>query len=68
MDWIQNSKKDGDHDKMKYYAKGIQKFERELRLPVSNYSDILKEETENDLESTKQNEEGGAETNELSPS
>lgn len=62
------AKKDGDHDKMKYYAEGIQKFERQLRLPVSNFSDILKEETENDLESTKQNEEGGAETNELSPS
>ena len=36
------AKKDGDHDKMKYYAEGIQKFERQLRLPVSNFSDILK--------------------------
>ena len=38
------AKKDGDHDKMKYYADGIQKFERQLLLPVSNL-DIL----ENDL-------------------
>jgi hypothetical protein len=60
------AKKDGDHDKMKYYAEGIQKFERQLRLPVSNFSDILKEETENDLDTTKQKEEGGATTNELS--
>jgi hypothetical protein len=35
------AKKDADCDKMKYYAKGIQKFERQL--PVSNFSDILKE-------------------------
>jgi hypothetical protein len=62
------AKKDGDHDKMKYYAEGIQKFERQLRLPVSNFSYILKEETENDLDTTKQKEEGGAATNELSPS
>jgi hypothetical protein len=53
---------------MKYYAEGMQKFERQLRLPDSNFSDILKEETENDLETTKQKEEGGAATNELSPS
>ena len=59
------AKKDGDHDKMKYYAEGIQKFERQLRLPVSAFSDILKEETENDLDSTKQNEEGSTATNEL---
>jgi hypothetical protein len=25
------AKKEGDHDKMKYYAEGIQKFERQLR-------------------------------------
>ena len=62
------AKKDGDHDKMKYYAEGIQKFERQLRLPVSNFSDILKEETENDLDTTKQKEEGGTAPNELSPS
>jgi hypothetical protein len=47
------AKKDGDHDKMKYYAEGIQKFERQLRLPVSTFSDIL----ENGLDSIKQNEE-----------
>ena len=62
------AKKDGDHDKLRYYAEGIQKFERQLRLPVSNFTDILKEETENDLDTTKQKEEGGAATNELSPS
>ena len=49
------AKKDGDHDKMKYYAEGIQKFERQLRLPVSNFSD-LKEETENGLDSTVETE------------
>jgi hypothetical protein len=38
---------------MKYYAEGIQKFERRLRLPVSTFSDIL----ENGLDSIKQNEE-----------
>jgi hypothetical protein len=47
------AKKDGDHDKMKYYAEGIQKFETQLRLPVSTFSDIL----ENGLDSIKQNEE-----------
>ena len=47
---------------MKYYAEGIQKFERQLHLPVSAFSDILKE---NDLDSTKQKEEGSAATNEL---
>lgn len=56
------AKKDGDQDKMKYYAEGIQKFERQLRLPVSNFSDILKE---NDLDSTNQKEEGSTATNEL---
>jgi hypothetical protein len=48
------AKKDGDHDKMKYYAEGIQKFERQLRLPVSNFLDVLNEETRNDLDSAKQ--------------
>jgi hypothetical protein len=48
------AKKDGDHDKMKYYAEGIQKFERQLRLPVSNFSDVLNEETRNDPDSAKQ--------------
>jgi hypothetical protein len=36
------AKKEGNHDKLKYYAEGIQKFERQLRLPVSDFSDILK--------------------------
>jgi hypothetical protein len=57
------AKKDGDHDKMKYYAEGIQKFfERQLRLPVSTFSDIIKE---NNLDSARQNREGSAATNEL---
>jgi hypothetical protein len=47
------AKKDGDHDKMKYYAEGIQKFERQLRLPVSNFPDILKEENNLDNQRTK---------------
>lgn len=59
------AKKDADRDKMKYYAEGIQKFERKLRLPISNFSDILKEESEN---GTKQKEEASAATNELSTS
>ena len=57
------AKKDGDHDKMKYYVEGIQKFERQLRLPVSNFSDVFKEE--NDQDETKQNKEESATTNEL---
>ena len=54
------AKKDGDHDKMKYYAEGIQKFERQLRLPVSIFPDIL----ESNLGDTKQKEEGSTLTNE----
>ena len=44
---------------MKYYTEGIQKFERQLHLPVSAFSDILKENMskENDLDDTKQKEE-----------
>jgi hypothetical protein len=57
------AKKDADRDKMKYYAEGIQKFERQLRLPVSKFSDVFKDE--NGLNSTKQKEEGGAATNEF---
>ena len=45
------AKQEGNRDKMKYYAEGIQKFQRQLRLPVSTFSDILKEETENHLDS-----------------
>jgi hypothetical protein len=53
------AKQEDNHNKMKYYAEGIQKFQRQLRLPVSNFSDIfLKEETKNDLDSTKLNEGG----------
>ena len=60
------AKQQGNHNKMKYYAEGIQKFQRQLRLPVSNFSDILKEESENNLDSqTKLNEGGGAAANEL---
>jgi hypothetical protein len=40
---------------MKYYAEGIQKFERQLRLPVSNFSD----------DSSKQKEESGTAIDEL---
>jgi hypothetical protein len=48
------AKRDADPDKMKYYAEGINKFERLLRLPVSNFSNVFKE---NDPDSTKQKEE-----------
>ena len=60
------AKKDGDHDKMKYYAEGIQKFERQLRLPVSDL-DILKGDARNGVgsQTTKQKEESGAANNEL---
>jgi hypothetical protein len=59
---VRKAKKEGNRDKMKYYAKGIQKFERQLYLPVSTFSDII---TENDLDNTKQKEEGGAAANEF---
>ena len=52
------AKQKGNHDKMKYYAEGIQKFQRQLCLPVSNFSDILKEEAKNDLGSPKLKEGG----------
>jgi phage-related minor tail protein len=66
MDWLQNSKKEGNHDKMKYYAQGIQKFQRQLGLTISNFSDILKEETKSDLDiQTKLNEGGDAAVNGL---
>jgi hypothetical protein len=35
------AKQEGDRDKMKYYAEGIQKFEKQLNRPVSSLSDIL---------------------------
>jgi hypothetical protein len=50
------AKKDGDHDKMKYYAEGIQKFERQLRLPVSNFSDVFKEANDWEAGAEKINE------------
>ena len=37
------AKQEGNHDNIKYYAEGIQKFQRQLRLPVFTFSDILKE-------------------------
>ena len=47
--WIEFkiAKQEGNHDKMKYYAEGVQKFQRQLGLAVSTFSDISKEETEN---------------------
>ena len=54
------AKREGNQDKMKYYAEGVQKFQRLLRLPVSTFSDILKEETKNDLASSNLNEGGAA--------
>jgi hypothetical protein len=59
------AKKEGNQHKMKYYAEGTQKFQRQLRLPVSNFSDILKEETKNDLDSPKLNKGSGVSVNEL---
>jgi hypothetical protein len=54
------AKQQGNHDKMKYYAEGIQKFQRRQCLPVSTFSDILEEEEErNDLDSQKKPNEGG---------
>ena len=38
------AKQTGDQEKMKYYAEGIQKFEKQLNLPVSSFSDILMRE------------------------
>jgi hypothetical protein len=45
---------------MKYYAEGIQKFQRQLGIAVSSFSDILKEETEQP-DGTKLTERGAAE-------
>jgi hypothetical protein len=49
------AKKDSDHDKMKYYVEGIQKFERQLHLPVSDFSDILKGDARNGIGGKQQN-------------
>jgi hypothetical protein len=61
------AKKEGNHDKMEYYAEGIQKFERQLRLPVSAFSDILKGDARNGIgdQTTKQKEDSGTSNNEL---
>jgi hypothetical protein len=48
MDWLQNSKQQGNQDKMQYYAAGIQEFKRQQCLSISNFSDIL---MANDLDS-----------------
>ena len=59
------TKKVGDHDKMKYYAEEIQKFERQLRLPVSDFTDIFEEAMNGPDSQTKQKEEGNTATDEL---
>jgi hypothetical protein len=61
------AKKDSDHDKLKYYAEGIQKLERRLRLPVSDFSDILNGDLRNDIDgqTTKQKGDGSTANNEL---
>jgi hypothetical protein len=46
---------------MKYYAEGVQKFERQLRLPVSPFSDILENGVDNQMTEEK---EGSTATNE----
>ena len=46
---------------MKYYAKGVQKFERQLRLPVSTFSDILENGVDSQMTEEK---EGITATNE----
>jgi hypothetical protein len=60
------AKKEGDQDKMKYYAEGVQKFEIQLRLPVSDFSDILKQDARNDIgsQTTKRKEDSGTADNE----
>ena len=61
------AKKDGDHDKLKYYAEGIQKFERQLHFPVSDFSDILKGDARNGIggQTIKQKEDSGTANDEL---
>jgi hypothetical protein len=53
------AKKEGNQEKMKYYAEGVQKFQRQLGLAVSSFSGILEEEIEQP-DSTKLNERGAA--------
>jgi hypothetical protein len=61
--WIEFkiAKKECNQDKIKYYPEGTQKFERQLSLPFSNFSDIL---MENGLHNAKQKEEDSATTDE----
>jgi hypothetical protein len=52
---------------MNYYAEGIQKFERQLRFPVSDFSDILKGDVRNGMvgQTAKQKVGSGTANNEL---
>jgi hypothetical protein len=59
------AKKDGDHDKMKYYAEGIQKFERQLHPPVSDFTDVFKEARNGPDSQTKRREKKRTATDEL---
>jgi hypothetical protein len=61
------AKQEGNNDKMRYYAEGIQKFERQLRLSVSTFSDVLKGDARNGIggQTTKQKEDSGTANNEL---
>ena len=34
------AKAKGDHEKMIYYAKGIQKFQKQLNAPLHSFSDL----------------------------
>jgi hypothetical protein len=34
------AKREGDYDKMAYYSEGIQKFQKQLNLPVSSFPDL----------------------------
>jgi len=34
------AKREGDYDKMLYYSEGIQKFQKQLNLPVSSFPDL----------------------------
>jgi hypothetical protein len=47
------AKKDGDLDKMKFYAEGIQKFERQICLSVSDFTDIFEEAMNGPRQSNK---------------
>jgi hypothetical protein len=55
------------YDETNYYAEGIQKFERQLHLPVSEFSDILEGDAINGIsdQTTRQKEDSGTANNEL---